>query len=91
MTNLVKQHLFWATDRMKKQADKFPSERSIQEGHCVLVKALSYVQSSVASRAHQKLAFKFFDPYLVLSRVGVVAYRVKLPASSSVDPVFHVP
>ena len=45
----------------------------------------SYVQSSLAQRSNQKLALKFFGPYRILARVGNVAYRLELPASSSVS------
>jgi hypothetical protein len=48
------------------------------------------VQSSVAERSSQKLAFKYFGPYLVLQRVGKVAYRIQLPPSSRIHPVVHV-
>ena len=48
------------------------------------------MQSSLAQRSNQKLAFKFFGPYCILARVGAVAYRLELPASSSVYLVFHV-
>ena len=36
------------------------------------------------------MAFKFFGPYKVLSRIGKVTYRLELLASSSVHLVFHV-
>jgi len=75
---------------MKKQADKFRSERQFAVGDLVYLKLQPYIQSSVSRRAHQKLAFKFFVPYCVLEHVGKVAYRLELPPSASVHPVFYV-
>jgi hypothetical protein len=48
------------------------------------------VQSSLSARAHQKLAFKYFGPFSVLQHIGKVAYKLELPASASIHPVFHV-
>lgn len=90
MNELVRQHLLRAKDRMKRQSDKHRSERVFQVGDWVFLKAQPYVQSSLAPRANQKLSFKFFGPYEVVERVGAVAYKLKLPASSLVHPVFHV-
>jgi hypothetical protein len=59
-------------------------------GDQVFVKLQPYVQSSLAQRCHQKLAFKFFDPYTIAEKIGDVAYRLILPFSSSIHPVFHV-
>jgi len=54
------------------------------------LKLQPYVQSSLAPRANQKLSFKFFGPYSVVERIGSVAYRLDLPPSALVHPVFHV-
>jgi hypothetical protein len=90
MTDVIRQHLNRAKQRMKKYADAKRSERTFQLNDWVFLKLQPYVQSSVADRAHQKLAFKFFGPFRIVERVGSVAYRLELPASSSIHPVFHV-
>ena len=48
------------------------------------------MQYSLALRSNQKLAFKYFGPFKILARVGQVAYKLDLPSSSSIHPVFHV-
>jgi hypothetical protein len=90
ITSLIKQHLARAKLRMKRQADKKRSERKFEVGDNVFLKLQPYVQSSLAPRSNQKLSFKFVGPYEVLAKVGSVAYKIALPASSSVHPVFHV-
>jgi hypothetical protein len=90
MTSLIKLHLTRSKDRMKRQADKKRSERVFAVGDMVFLKLRPYIQSSLAPRSNQKLAFKFFGPFEVIARVGQVAYKLKLPASSSIHPVFHV-
>jgi hypothetical protein len=86
----VRHHLHRAQQRIKHQADKRRSERTFNVGDYVYLKLQPYVQSSLAPRSHQKLSFKYFGPYVILERVGTVAYKLDLPSSSSVHPVFHV-
>jgi hypothetical protein len=59
-------------------------------GTWVYIKLQPYVQSFVAARANQKLAYRFFGPFLITDKIGIVAYKLKLPNSSSIRPVFHV-
>ena len=90
MHRLIYHHLLRAQERMKKQADKFRSERQFGVGDFVYLNLQPYIQSSVSRRAYQKLAFKFFGPYRVLEHFGKVAYHLELPTSALVHPMFHV-
>ncbi|KAK3133105.1 hypothetical protein QOZ80_6AG0532360 [Eleusine coracana subsp. coracana] len=56
----------------------------------VYVKLQPYIQTSLAPRANHKLSFKFFGPFKILEKIGVVAYKLQLPDSSTIHPVFHV-
>ena len=59
-------------------------------GDMVYLKLQPYVQTSVVVRANHKLVYKYFGPFEILQRVGNVAYKLKLPESAAVHPVFHV-
>ena len=90
MTDLIHQHLSRAKEHLKHQADKNISERQFQVGDSVFLKLQPYVQSTLAPRANQKLAFKYYGPFKVIACIGSVAYKLELPTSSTVHPVFHV-
>jgi ribosomal protein L21E len=89
MPQVIKQHLLRTQVRMKHQADKQRSEVSYEVGDKVYLKLQPYVQTSLANRTHQKLAFKFLGPYVITDKVGAVAYKLHLPGGSLVYPVFH--
>ena len=75
---------------MKDLADKCRSDRIFAVGDRVFLKLQLYVQSSEATHSNQKLAFRYFGPYKVLQRIGAVAYKLQLPPTSTIHPVFHV-
>jgi hypothetical protein len=79
-----------AQNRMKQQADQGRSERQFVEGDQVFLRLQPDKQTSLKSEQCQKLSPKFYGPYIVLKRVGQVAYQLALPSQSKLHPVFHV-
>jgi hypothetical protein len=75
---------------MVQLANKHRSERTFTIGDLVYLKLQPYRQKTVANRQSQKLASKYYGSYEVLARIGTMAYKLKLPASASIHPVFHV-
>jgi hypothetical protein len=59
-------------------------------GDQVYLKAQPYVQTSLAPRSSNKLAFRFFGPFTILEKNGSSAYRLQLPNDCYIHPVFHV-
>ncbi|XP_016186387.1 uncharacterized protein LOC107628092 [Arachis ipaensis] len=79
-----------AHERMKKQANNHRHEKSFEVGNWMLLKLQPYRQGSVEIRQSQKFSKRFYRPYKVVARVGVVAYQLELPPGSAIHPVFHV-
>lgn len=90
MTNLIQSNLTRAQNIMKLQKDKHRQERQFQVGDWVYVKLQPHIQQSVHRRVNHKLSYKYFGPYLILQRIGAVAYKLQLPATSKIHPVIHV-
>jgi len=61
---------------MKQQAGKHRIDRTFELGDLVYEKLQPYRQQSVAPRTSQKLSAKFFRPFPVVAKIGVVAYRL---------------
>ena len=75
MLTHLRENLHQAQNRMKQQVDQHRSERQFQEGDQVFLKLQPYKQKSLKDKGCQKLSPKFYGPYQVLQRIGVL----KLP------------
>ena len=54
------------------------------------LKPQSCVRTTVVNPPYSKLAYKFFGPFTVTERIGMLAYRLNLPPDNRIHPVFHV-
>lgn len=54
------------------------------------MKLQAFKQNSLKNTKDTKLSPRFFGPYKVLKRVGLVAYRLQLPDSARFHNTFHV-
>ena len=88
---LLKDNLNLAQNQMKQQADQHHTERSFDVGDWVFLWLQPYKQISLKqAKKDNKLSPKYYGPYKVLQKIGTMAYKLELPASSRVHPVFHV-
>ena len=79
-----------AQHRMTQKANAHRRELQLNIGDRVLVRLQPYRQISLAQRASQKLAKRYYGPFTILERVGPVAYKLNLPLDCKIHLVFHI-
>ena len=75
---------------MKLQKDQHKSESSFQIGEWVFLKLQAYRQTSISNNQVPKLTPKFYKPFKVVDKEGVVAYKLELLVKAQIHNVFHV-
>ncbi|KAM1721715.1 hypothetical protein ACFX12_023218 [Malus domestica] len=87
---VIKSNLKAAQDRQKSLADRHTTDRVYDVGDWVFLK-LSPWRGVVRFGKRGKLSPRYIGPYVIIERVGEVAYRLELPPElSKVHNVFHV-
>lgn len=88
---VIRKKLLKAQAAMKLFADYKRREATYQVGDWVLLKLRPRRQGSAkgSSAKEGKLAKRFYGPFKVLERIGSVAYRLQLPQTARIHPVFH--
>jgi hypothetical protein len=88
---LLKDNLTMAHNCVKQQENQHRSERSFEVGDWIFLRLQPYKQMSLKqANKDNKLSPKYYGPYNVLQKIGTMAYKLDLLASSRVLPVFHV-
>jgi hypothetical protein len=86
----IKNNLKVAQERMKRHADKKRTKRTLQVGDMAYLKLQPYGHNALSVHRSLKLHSKFYGPFIVLQKVGQVAYKLLLPKGCSIHPFFHV-
>ncbi|GJY61133.1 putative mitochondrial protein, partial [Tanacetum coccineum] len=65
-------------------------DRIFEVGMWVYLKLQPHRQVTIRQGHQNKLSSKYFRPFMIIERVGAVAYKLELPPTSQIHPVFHV-
>ncbi|KAI3462633.1 hypothetical protein Pfo_019296 [Paulownia fortunei] len=87
--DLARSCLEKARRRMKKWADERRRPQEFNIGDPVLVKLLPQ-QFKALRGMHKGLVRRYEGPFPIVAKVGKVSYRIDLPSSLKIHPVFHV-
>lgn len=79
-----------AQSRMKAQADSKRRDLSFDVGDVVFLRLRPYRQKSLAKIINEKLSLRYFGPSKIVHRVDPISYKLQLPQTSKIHPIFHV-
>jgi hypothetical protein len=86
---LLRRKLIKVQSNMKATADKKRRPMNFNVGDFVYLKLRPYRQRSITLTSYNKLTKRYYGPYKVLQKIGPVAYKLDLPPTSKIHPVFH--
>lgn len=88
--SVLKSNLEVAQNRMKQYSDRKRTERHFEVGEFVYLKLVPYQLQALAPHSYHKMQPRYYGPYAIVAKVGLVAYKLKLPLETKIHHVFHV-
>lgn len=89
-TQLIKDNLLKAQERMKHFADKKRKEREFKVGDMAYLKIQPYRHTSLSIHRYMKLHSNFYGPFRVLEKIGNNSDKLLLLEGCKLHPTFHV-
>jgi RNase H-like domain found in reverse transcriptase/Reverse transcriptase (RNA-dependent DNA polymerase)/Integrase zinc binding domain/Chromo (CHRromatin Organisation MOdifier) domain/gag-polyprotein putative aspartyl protease len=90
LTRAASDSLALAKKRQEENANRSRRELKFEVGEKVLLSSAHIKVASQAKQPSKKLQSKYIGPYKIAEVVSPVAYRLELPSTLRVHPVFHV-
>ena len=86
----LKSHLLCAQEQMWRSANLHQRDVVLEVSDWVYIKPWPHTQQSMVQRIHSKLSPRYYGPFQVIQKIGLVAYKLHLSATSKIHPLFHV-
>jgi len=90
MITIAKDTLTAAQDRQAKYADQHRRDDQFYFGEQVLLSTAHFAPPTEKQRPLRKLQPKFIGPYEIVKIISPTAYKLQLPSTLRVHPVFHI-
>src|SRR5581483_4313191 len=82
--------LIAAQERQKEYADKKRREEEFEKGDKVLLSTRNITSQVDKLRPTPKLSPRFIRPYKIIKKLSLLVYKLELPHTLRIHPVFHV-
>ena len=90
MIKIAKDLLMEAQDRQTKYANQHRRHEEFNIGNKVLLSTRNINNPFDKQRPTKKLASKYIGPYTIIAKISPVVYKLNLPSSLKIHPVFHI-
>src|SRR3954471_6910156 len=89
-SKVARDSLVQAKANQEKNANKSRRDVQFKVNDHVLLSSTHINLASQAKRPSKKLQHRFIGPYRIIQKISPVAYKLELPNSLKIHPVFHV-